>query len=219
MKKVFATIFAAALFLMGTQAYAQLSVGAGFMNAQDKTVTVATTIVGNGTSTEKLDLNGGYAGVSYNLAIPAVNGLGLAPGAFLSALFGNNDDTKYTDIAVNIPVNVTFGYNLASDFKLVAFAGPALQIGLIKKSSYTSGGTTTINDYYSEDFYAPRKRFNVLVGAGAGIEVANKYQVMVGFDWGLLKTYDATTTVPVVGSATVTATRPMQIKIGVGYNF
>lgn len=215
MKKVFATIFAAALFLMGTQAYAQVSVGAGFMNATDKVSTTG----GGTTTTDKLDLNGFYAGASYNLAIPAVNGLGLAPGAFVSALFGKDGDTKYTDVAVNIPVNVTFGYNLASDFKLVAFAGPALQIGLIDKSSYTSGGTTTITDYYDEDNAAAYKRFNVLLGVGAGIEVANKYQIMVGFDFGLLPRYDDTITLPLLGSVNQNVTRPMQIKIGVGYSF
>ena len=35
MKKIFASIFAASLMLLGTQAYAQLAVGAGSLRAMD----------------------------------------------------------------------------------------------------------------------------------------------------------------------------------------
>ena len=212
MKKILTSIFAAALFLIGTQAYAQVSVSAGFMNAQDKIADNA--LEGNWT----LDLNGFYAGASFNLAIPAVNGLGLAPGAFISGLFGSNGNTKYTDFALNIPINVTYGLNLAPDFKLVGFAGPALQIGVIDKDKYTNSGTTVITDYYDEGSTYTYSRFNVLLGAGAGIEVAEKYQVMIGVDFALLPRIDFSESLLGV-THTHKVTRGPQIKIGVGYSF
>ena len=58
MKKVFATVLGAALMLIGTQAFAQLSVGVGYINASDKTVAT----VGGTTKTDKADRNGFYVG-------------------------------------------------------------------------------------------------------------------------------------------------------------
>lgn len=215
MKKIIASVFAAALLLAGTNAFAQMSVAAGWVNATDKVV--QTLSLGNTSSTDITELNGFYAGVSYNLPLGFVDGLGLAPGAFVQGLFGaDENDHKYTDFSLNVPVNINYGLELASDFKIVAFTGPVLQLGLVKKESYTNGSNTNTTDYYAGD--NPYNRFNVLWGVGAGFEVNEKYQIMVGADFGLLKVFDGTWNVLGVTYNRV-ATRPTQIKIGFGYNF
>ena len=60
MKKVLSVFFAAALMLLGTEAYAQLYFAAGYVNAQDKSV--STDKLTNTTYTNKVDLNGVFAG-------------------------------------------------------------------------------------------------------------------------------------------------------------
>lgn len=59
MKKIFVTVLSAALLLVGTQANAQLSVGAGYLNSAESTAY-------NGGDPDKDNLNGFYVGVNYN---------------------------------------------------------------------------------------------------------------------------------------------------------
>ena len=205
MKKLFATLFAASLMLVGTQAFAQIVVGGGYLNATDK--------VAIGSNSEKQDLNGVYAGFSYNLNLGVVDGLGIAPGVYANFLFGkdkNLSDMKYRDISLQVPVNVTYGQELTSDFKVFGFAGPAFQFGLAKKAVLSSGGTTVTSDFYDSKYSDNLGRFNVLIGVGAGIEVSQKIQVVVGADFGLLNLYKG-------DYKDASYKRPTQIKIGVNY--
>ena len=73
MKKIFATLLAASLMLLGTQAFAQISVNAGYLNSSMK--------VG---SADPSNANGAYAGVSFN--VPLVGGLAIAPGVYYSMI-------------------------------------------------------------------------------------------------------------------------------------
>ena len=201
MKKIFATLLAASLMLLGTQTFAQIAVGGGYMNATEKATV--------GSFTDKLDLNGIYAGASARFGLDdVVYGLGLAPGAYLDFLFGKDGQDKHRDIALQIPINVTYSYELADDFKVFGFGGPALHLGLVKKDVYKSGGQTTSSNYYSKDYGDALSRFNLLLGLGAGFEVMEKIQVVVGADFGLLNLYQ--------GSG-ATYKRPTQIKIGINY--
>ena len=66
MKKVITTVLAASLMLVATNAFAQLSAGAGYINATDKSV--YTDSKGNKTITNT-PLNGFYAGVQYDMPV------------------------------------------------------------------------------------------------------------------------------------------------------
>ncbi len=198
MKKFIA--IAAALVLFGTQAFAQLSVGAGYLNSTeiDKVQT------NDGTKKYTQDLNGFYAGANYTFGLDAlVDGLAITPGAYASMLFGVNKDnsnTTYQDLTVNIPVNISYGYNLTSDFKLMAFAGPIFQIGIINKSvTKTSNQTVTVNNFQEQKVGAElggidvtilstpaRERFNILLGGGLGFEVNEQIAVLVGYNHSLM---------------------------------
>ena len=221
MKKVIA--IAAALVLFGTQAFAQLSVGAGYLNSTeiDKVQT------NDGVKKYTQDLNGFYAGANYTIGLDALaEGLAITPGAYAAMLFGVNKDnsnTTYQDLSVNIPVNISYGFNLTSDFKLMAFAGPIFQIGIINKSvTKTSNQTVTVNNFQEQKMGAEvggidvtilstpaRERFNILLGGGLGFEVNEQIAVLVGYNHSLMNYWKLDNTT--VGRS--------QITVGVNFKF
>ena len=89
MKKLFASVLVGAMMLMGTNAFAQLSVGGGYINSTE----TSTYTVGNTSTSSKADLNGFYVGGQYNIKL--VKGLGVAPGLYFSGLFGKRTDNYY----------------------------------------------------------------------------------------------------------------------------
>jgi len=217
MKKFIA--IAAAIVLFGTQAFAQLSVGAGYLNSTEsgkyKNSDDSWT-----KSDSPLDLNGAYVGINYTIDLSdLVNGLGITPGIYASALFGKiaeytvpiigtKVDASVTDIALNAPVNINFGYDLTSDFKLFAFAGPIFQIGLLNNTvAKVDNNTNKTNNFDSED--GTRNRFNILIGGGLGFEVSEQIQVILGYNHSLMN---------YLKSDNAKAARS-QITIGLGYKF
>ena len=101
MKKVFSILLAASLMLLGTQAFAQMSVNAGYLNSTMK----------NGNSST--GAGGAYAGVSFN--IPIAGGFAVAPGLYYSLLaskkteFWGAADGAFKEHAINVPVYLNYG--------------------------------------------------------------------------------------------------------------
>lgn len=215
MKKIFSTVLAAALMLVATNAFAQLSAGVGYLNASDKSV--YTPSKGDKVITET-PLNGFYAGAQYDMPIPAVSGLGLECGLYANFLFGSKHydglfglgagTNKYSEINLNIPVNATFGFSLAGDTNVFAYAGPIFQFGLSSTSTYVPDGNSsskTVNDNYADP---DRNRFNLLIGGGIGAQVSG-IRIVLGVDQSLLN-YET--------ADNYTGSR-FQLKLGVGYAF
>ncbi len=216
MDKIFATVLAASLILVATNAFAQLSAGAGYINASE-----TTTYTNGDTKTTATDqLNGFYVGGQYDMPIPAVSGLGIEAGAYANFLFGKNHSdglfglgagtTTATDITLNIPIHATFGFDLAGDTNVFAYAGPAFQFGLVNKSTFvldSNQSNSTTTDNYAGDT-PNRNRFNLLIGGGIGAQVSG-IRVTVGVDQSLLNYLTAD---KYNGSR-------FQLKIGVGYAF
>jgi hypothetical protein len=218
MKKIIAIAFAA-LVLAGTNAFAQLSAGLGYINATEKSV------YKNGDNDPvitKAPFNGVYAGVNYNVPVPGVDGLAIAPGLYASFLFSNRHvdgvsafgytiipggTYKDKEFALNVPLNVNYSMNIARDSKVFVYAGPNFQYALSNKTEYATDGSS---DYSTTDNLkgnsAKRAPFNVYIGGGIGAEF-NKIQVILGYDMSLLNmdTRDNYT----LGRS--------QIKIGFGY--
>lgn len=188
MKKIFAIVLSAALLLMGTQANAQLSFGAGYLNSTLKV------------NSDNTNFNGFYLGGSYNIHLVA--GLGVAPGLYYSmvskkmqdgaavkipgvAIFSQNLAFNWTEHALNVPINFNYGFDLARDTRVFLFAGPTLQLGLASAVKLSAKGIVTDNlkgDCYKDGDY---NRFNCLLGGGVGFEVAD-VQITIGYDYGLL---------------------------------
>ena len=128
MKKFISIVLAASLMLLGTQAFAQMSVNAGYLNSTLKT--------GNTSD----NANGAFAGISFN--IPLAGGLGIAPGVYYSMLASKSGDaasifgvnisgsSTFMEHAINVPVYLNYGYELTGDTKIFLFGGPTVQYGL-----------------------------------------------------------------------------------------
>lgn len=232
MKKIFAIVLGAALMLAGTNAFAQLSVGAGWLNSTE-------TVKSGNNDPSKTNLNGFYVGGQYNL--PIVSGLGVAPGLYVSGIFAkvNNSDSAYglsgsanvssREFDLNVPVNVNYAFEIGRDFKVFVYAGPVFQLGIVSKASYeaslSAGGLGLSTGKYTTDNYSGKtynakneevgqhdggyqNPFNIYVGGGAGIQ-AGAFQVIIGYDHSLLNFSK---------NSNETASRS-QIKLGVGYAF
>ena len=217
MKKILSTLFAASLMLLGTEAFAQFSVNAGYLNSTQSF------------KNEKSEnSNGAYFGASYNIGI--AGGFGIAPGVYYSliadrrfesaGLFNwlvGTSDVRFREHAVNVPIYLNWGADLARDSRFFVYAGPTLQYGLSSKyTSKTSLGIprvgTVVDDYTFNNYdneLLEQNRFNVYLGGGIGINVAG-IQVTVGYDYGMMNLYKGDD---------ATQSKRSNLKIGLGFAF
>ena len=208
MKKILSTLLAASLMLLGTQAFAQMSVNAGYLNSTLKSA--------NTTS----NANGAYAGVSFN--IPLAGGIGIAPGVYYSmigskssdggSIFGVNisGSNTFMEHAVNVPVYLNYAIELAHDTKVFLYGGPTLQYGLastvkLDGSVGSASGSRTYNNYDYDDF----NRMNVYLGGGMGFQIS-ALQITVGYDYGMMNQYKGDN---------ATKCHRSNLKLGVGFCF
>ncbi len=176
MKRVIASVFAAALMFAGVDAFAQfdverLSVGAGWVNSTMK-------VKQNGNA-NRTTSNGFYLGASYELPT-SVENLSVDPGLYWEFL-SSGGSAKLKEHYLGVPVMAKYNFDFASDTRFFAFAGPTIQLGL---SSKTQSGSWTYNNYDSD-----YTRFDVLLGGGAGVDLMDKWQIKIGYNWGLVNRY------------------------------
>ena len=220
MKKIIASVFAAALLLMGTEAFAQLVPGAGYLFSAEKGKNDKTS------EKEEYKLNGFYVGASYN--IPLVAGLGIAPGLYADMLFYNGEATnvyaqavstsvsqRYTELAINLPVNLNYRFELGDNAALWAFAGPVFQCGIVARSTYNGRidiGPIHINEGDAYNHYDPEdgdtNRFNIYMGGGLGFQLGDLL-LTVGYDHNLLN----------IDRTQGWKTNRNQIKVGINFAF
>lgn len=223
MKRII-TLVSAMLF--GIAAFAQVNVGAGYLQS------TATYQAKDDADVNSTKSNGFYAGLGYEITL--MQGLSVTPGIYYSYLY--SDDAGSTAIGtvatgslktnlkeqyLNIPVTVNFGYNLTRDLRLFAFGGPTASIGLSSMSHYDASVTVigiNLSDSGDSDNYAGTDdapatygRFDVLVGAGAGADIMGKFRITVGYDWGLLNRN--------VDSNSTSIRHRNQLKAGIAYIF
>jgi hypothetical protein len=217
MKKIIASIFAAAMLLVGTEAFAQLVPGAGYLLSIEKSKSEKQSL-------DAVKHNGFYVGASYN--IPLTGGLGVAPGLYADMLFYNGAATfaqlitfseHYTELAINLPVNLNYRFEISDNASIWAFAGPVFQLGLVARSTYNGRidyGPIHINEgeafnhYNSEN--GDMNRFNIYMGGGLGFQVGDLL-FSVGYDHNLLNVDKS--------SAEGWKTNRNQIKIGINFAF
>ena len=185
MKKFFSILLAASLMLLGTQAFAQMSVNAGYLNSTLKT--------GNA---DPSTANGAYAGVSFN--VPIAGGLAVAPGVYYSMITSKSTAAlgtiftgsgTFMEHAINVPVYVNYGIDLARDTNVFIFGGPTLQYGLSSTVKYDANvagvsGSSTHNNYDNDNY----NRMNVYLGGGIGFQVS-AIQITVGYDYGMMNQF------------------------------
>lgn len=191
MKKILS--IAACLVLAALPLRAQLTADAGYMHAFEKAVIPSLL---NSYNTYDTPMDGVYAGAKYNISLASlVPGLSVAPGANVSALFGkyfNDSNIKAQELAVNMPLHVMYTLPVVSDMSVQFMAGPTFQLGIYNKGVDNSSNPTHTYDFYKSSTIGPitlvpaRNAFNVYMSVGAGVEVATRFLVNVGFDFGLM---------------------------------
>ena len=205
MKKIFSTLLAASLMLLGTDAFAQMSFNAGYLNS-----TLAT-------KNSSDNANGAYAGISFN--VPVAGGLAIAPGVYYSFLTSKetaalgtiaSGSGTFMEHAINVPVYLNYGIDLARDAKVFVFGGPTLQYGLASTVKYEGNvlglsGSSTANNYDNENF----NRMNVYLGGGMGFQIS-ALQITVGYDYGMMNQYKGDN---------ATQCHRSNLKLGVGFAF
>lgn len=197
MKKVLLIV---ASLLIGMQAHAQLVVGAGYLHNIENTKSKEGKAIGDASH-----LNGFYLGASYNLAFG--QHFGVAPGLYLDMLFQSKNvyegspisgipvagsaSANYTEVALNLPVNLTCQFEVGSNATFFAFAGPTFQLGLMARSTFNVSASVGPIHYSKGDSYnhygdkGDTNRFNLLLGGGVGVQVGD-LQFIVGYDHTLL---------------------------------
>ena len=189
MKKLISIAIAASMMLIGTNAFAQISIGAGYVNSNMKNTA--------GSSVSNLPSNGFYAGADYLISEGA--GFGVSVGAYYSYLiatssastsvFGINigASSKVQEMYLDVPVNFNYSIDLTPSARGFIYAGPAFSFGISSTTEFsgsigTLGGSTSKHDNYNDSDY---NRFDILLGGGVGVDF-NRLRFTVGYNLGML---------------------------------
>ena len=185
MKKIISTILAASMMLLGTSAFAQVSVGAGYLNETNKAK------IGD-SSTNMGALNGFYAGLGYDINEGA--GFGISTGLYYSFLTGDVSLPSFsfisgemTEHALNIPVKAGFSVPLSDGFKGFLNVGPTFVCGLAS-SIKPFGADLLKTDIYKHEYLG---RFDIMVGGSIGADINDLIRVSLGYDLGMLDQFGA----------------------------
>lgn len=189
MKKILTTILAASMMLLGTTAFAQVSVGAGYINSTSKTT------YGNNVYTAPS--NGFYAGLGYDINEGA--GFGINTGLYFSYLYNQNSaaiasivsgTAKQVETYLDIPVRASMSADLGG-LRVGVFAGPVFSLGVTSTTDASASALgievgTGKRDNYADGSY---KRFDILVGGGVNVDF-NALRFTLSYDLGMLNRID-----------------------------
>ena len=188
MKKIYFILVAAVMFI-AADAKAQFGVGVGY-NLLHTTTTIAD-------ESEDDSLNGFYIEATYGFNL--LNGnwgtLGIEPGlrytfggeAEHEEIFGIKTRASFTEHYLDIPVHVKYGIDIIpSALNIHAFAGPVFSVGLASSLKASVDNTTLKTNNYEDSDYG---RFDLKIGVGAGVTIAERVNVKVGYNFGMLNRY------------------------------
>ena len=176
MKKI-VTILSALVLLAGTNAFAQMSVGAGYLSS--------TEVVKSGSSSsERAPMNGFYVGFGYTTPITA--NISFTPGVYFGMATKNNSGSIYgllvekrQDSFINVPLHFSFNAPLGSGLAFFAYAGPSVSFAVSSQAINGSTKTELLSDDYN-------KRLDVMIGGGLGLKFNDMLRFQVGYDMGML---------------------------------
>ena len=193
MKKALSIVLAAGLLLAGTNAFAQISVGAGYSNVTQK-------IQASGLD-KTINMNGLYAGMDYS--IPLTENISVAPGLYYefstgsadkllnigsaSALLKGRLEEHYIDVPFKFMFSIPYQGN-----RFFAFAGPTAAIGV---SSKLKGDVKILGfqlkgdflDMYDKNIF---ESMDLMLGGGIGADISKMLRVTLGYNWGMFNRID-----------------------------
>ena len=143
---------------------------------------------------------GFHAGVKAEVGLPQFSdGLYLDMGALLTLKGAKVDGgsaatIKFNPYYLEIPVHLGYKYAVNEDFAIFGNAGPYVAIGLFGKAKLKGDWIDGIMDEYGGDDNSTNvfgddamKRFDFGLGLKAGVEFNQKFQISIGYDWGLVE--------------------------------
>ena len=188
MKKALSIVLAAGLLLAGTNAFAQISVGAGYSNVTQR-------IKASGVNKD-VTMHGLYAGMDYS--IPVSENISIVPGLYYE--FSNGSADKLLNIGaasallkgrleehfIDIPFKFMFSIPYQGN-KFFAFAGPTANIGV---SSKLKGDIKVLGfelkgdflDMYDKDIF---ESMDLMLGGGIGADIGKMLRVTLGYNVGM----------------------------------
>lgn len=187
MKKIYCILAVAAAILFATEARAQIGIGIGYNlinNVKD--------VFGIQTSTA---FNGIYAEATYNINIleKSWGKLDVQPAMRLSHAGvreseisnGITSSSSENETYLDFPVFIKYSFDL-NTLNLSAFAGPILSCGLSSVTKARVGDKATTINNYEDGGYG---RFDLKLGIGISTAFDDKYEVKIGYNFGMLNRY------------------------------
>ena len=196
MKKTIAIVACAAVMLFAGKANAQLGINVGYAPV---TLSTATTI-GNNTATSTSEMDGFFAGVTYNYGISKDLGVAFglqgryntktSTGSANFVVVSGNDKSTTTQILLDVPVLLNYSLPLGGSAKLSAFAGPTFSYAVYGNTHVTS--TTTIlgvsstseTDYAMYGDNSTNNRLDITAAFGLQFQY-NDFRLFGGYRIGL----------------------------------
>ena len=195
MKKTIAIVACAAAMLFAGKANAQLGINVGYAPV---TLTSAVTS-GNTTTTSTSEMDGFFAGITYNNALSGNLGVAVglqgryntktSTGSANFVVISGNDKSTTTQILLNVPVLFNYSLPLGS-LKLTAFAGPTFSYAVYGNTHVTTtttilGSTSTSEtDYAMYDDNSTHNRLDITAAFGLQFQYSN-YRLFGGYRLGL----------------------------------
>ena len=196
MKKTIAVVACVAAMFFAGKANAQLGINVGYAPV---TLSTATT-VGNTTTNTTFEMDGFFAGVTYNYGFGKNLGLafGLQGRYNTKTTTGNvnvivasaNEKSTTTQMLFDVPVLINYSLPIGSDIKLTAFAGPTFSFAVYGNKHVTTTTTlltntsTTENDYPMYDDNSTNSRFDLAAAFGLQFQYTN-FRLFGGYRIGL----------------------------------
>ena len=197
MKKTIAIIACAAAMLLAGTAKAQMGVNIGYAP-----VTYTTKVtVGNNTNTSTSDMNGFFAGFTYNYGFAKNMGVAFglqgrfnfktSTGNANFVVVSSNDKSTTTQILLDVPLLFNYSLPLGSSAKLSAFAGPTFSLAVYGNTHVTTtttllGNTSTSEtdyDMYGDD--SKMNRFDITAAFGLQFQYTD-FRLFGGYRIGLM---------------------------------
>ena len=197
MKKTIAIIACAAAMLLAGTAKAQMGVNIGYAPV---TYTSKVT-VGNNTNTSTSDMNGFFAGFTYNYGFAKNMGVAFglqgrfnfktSTGNANFVVVSSNDKSTTTQILLDVPLLFNYSLPLGSSAKLSAFAGPTFSLAVYGNTHVTTtttllGNTSTSEtdyDMYGDD--SEMNRFDITAAFGLQFQYTD-FRLFGGYRIGLM---------------------------------
>ncbi len=180
-------ILAAGMLLMGADAFAQISAGAGYIGATD-------VIKAGGKVQDPAKSNGFYAGAAYDIEV--ISNVFMTPGVefrMLSAVesYPYLGEGRMSQMGVAVPVDFKYVFPITSSIKVYPVLNVTFNVGI--SNTFTLGDAKY--DYYAGKLTAGNisvtdlgqlNRFDIAAGVGAGVDLFEKLRIKGGYNWGAI---------------------------------